>query len=134
MNVHSVGHLEKSDNESQGQMSEVCSDSSQVNVSLTGVFFHPHSVESISLGQGQGPIAERMIFDALKNGKWVFLQNCHLAVSWLLSMEEIIKTFTEPGSATLTCAFNVQQSSISQRRKQKTGCKQRANNGFEKIK
>lgn len=53
------------------------------------------------MGQGQGPIAEKMIFDALKNGKWVFLQNCHLAVSWLLSMEEIIKTFTEPGIATL---------------------------------
>lgn len=42
-----------------------------------------------------------MILDALKNGKWVFLQNCHLAVSWLLSMEELIKTFTEPGSAAL---------------------------------
>lgn len=54
-------------------------------------------VKSISLGQGQGPIAERMILEALKNGNWIFLQNCHLAVSWMLAMEELIKTFNEPG-------------------------------------
>ncbi|XP_038570255.1 dynein heavy chain 6, axonemal isoform X1 [Micropterus salmoides] len=56
-------------------------------------------VESISLGQGQGPIAEKMIHAALKSGKWVFLQNCHLAVSWMLAMEELIKTFTEPDTS-----------------------------------
>ncbi|XP_062296546.1 dynein axonemal heavy chain 6 [Scomber scombrus] len=56
-------------------------------------------VESISLGQGQGPIAEKMIKAALKSGKWVFLQNCHLAVSWLLDMEELIKTFTDPDTS-----------------------------------
>ncbi|XP_057699654.1 dynein axonemal heavy chain 6 isoform X1 [Corythoichthys intestinalis] len=56
-------------------------------------------VESISLGQGQGPIAEKMIKSALENGGWVFLQNCHLAVSWMLPMEEIIKTFAEPDTS-----------------------------------
>uniref|UniRef100_A0A8C5FLE3 Dynein, axonemal, heavy chain 6 n=1 Tax=Gadus morhua TaxID=8049 RepID=A0A8C5FLE3_GADMO len=56
-------------------------------------------VKSISLGQGQGPIAERLIREALESGEWIFLQNCHLAVSWMLAMEELIKTFTEPDTS-----------------------------------
>lgn len=53
-------------------------------------------VHSISLGQGQGPVAEKLIFAAVKTGDWVFLQNCHLAKSWMLAMEEIIKDFSSP--------------------------------------
>jgi dynein heavy chain, axonemal len=44
---------------------------------------------AISLGQGQGEIAARYIADAQVNGSWVCLQNCHLAVSWMTSMEKI---------------------------------------------
>ncbi|XP_057658316.1 dynein axonemal heavy chain 6 isoform X1 [Diorhabda carinulata] len=49
-------------------------------------------IKSISLGQGQGPVAERLIQDAVETGDWVFLQNCHLATSWMLSMEKIVLT------------------------------------------
>lgn len=48
----------------------------------------------ISLGQGQGPIAEALIKQAKQTGDWVCLQNCHLAVSWLGRLEQILESLT----------------------------------------
>ncbi|XP_041945152.1 dynein heavy chain 1, axonemal isoform X2 [Alosa sapidissima] len=48
-------------------------------------------MNAISLGQGQGPWAEAMMYGAMEKGKWVFFQNCHLAPSWMPSLERLVE-------------------------------------------
>ena len=36
-----------------------------------------------------------MISKSVMAGEWVFLQNCHLAASWMISMESIVKNINE---------------------------------------
>jgi dynein heavy chain len=46
---------------------------------------------TVSLGKGQGDRAARMVRDTAQAGSWVLLQNCHLAKSWLPSLEGLVE-------------------------------------------
>ncbi|CAC5424056.1 DNAH [Mytilus coruscus] len=51
-------------------------------------------LDMISLGRGQGPKAEELINKAkILKGRWVFLQNCHLASSWMPRLQAIVEKF-----------------------------------------
>jgi len=51
-------------------------------------------ISVISLGQGQGKKAEKLINRAKTDGTWVLLTNCHLAKSWMPSLEKIVLGFS----------------------------------------
>jgi len=49
-----------------------------------------HRFHALSLGQGQAPIATRMIKEGVKEGNWVFLANCHLSLSWMPQLDKLV--------------------------------------------
>ncbi|XP_036369342.1 dynein heavy chain 2, axonemal-like [Octopus sinensis] len=51
-----------------------------------GARFH-----ALSLGQGQAPIATRMLQEGVREGNWVFLANCHLSLSWMPQLDKLIE-------------------------------------------
>ncbi|CAM9362495.1 unnamed protein product [Pylaiella littoralis] len=56
--------------------------------------FGGKKLASISLGQGQGPLAEAAISEAADGGTWVCLQNCHLCISWMPTLERLCQELT----------------------------------------
>lgn len=53
---------------------------------------------NVSLGQGQESVAEAAIRQAKNNGDWVVLQNVHLVVKWLPTLNAIIEESEEVAS------------------------------------
>ncbi|OMJ88621.1 hypothetical protein SteCoe_9401 [Stentor coeruleus] len=53
-------------------------------------------VDAISLGKGQEERAKRTIERGYREGKWVILQNCHLAKSWMTELDKFIENFEDP--------------------------------------
>lgn len=45
----------------------------------------------LSLGQDQGKRASQMVDEGKKDGLWVYLQNCHVYVSWMSSLERLVE-------------------------------------------
>lgn len=55
-------------------------------------------IECVSMGEGQDVVAMRAITAAAANGSWVLLQNCHLGLDFIDSLEDIILKLKLPDS------------------------------------
>ncbi|XP_070181014.1 dynein axonemal heavy chain 6-like [Littorina saxatilis] len=69
-------------------------------------------LDMISLGRGQGPRAEELISKAqILKSRWVFLQNCHLAASWMPRLQNIVEKFNSSSSNDVDPQFRLWLSS-----------------------
>ena len=53
------------------------------------------SLIKLSLGQGQADAANFAIGKSIREGKWVLLQNCHLAPSYMPTLEKIVDNLSK---------------------------------------
>lgn len=66
-------------------------------------FIKDGQILQVSLGQGQGPKAEKLLTQGMERGMWVCLQNCHLSQSWMPALDRIVDNI-DPEKVTLTIA------------------------------
>ncbi|XP_031448519.1 dynein heavy chain 10, axonemal isoform X3 [Phasianus colchicus] len=50
----------------------------------------------LAMGQGQEKIALQMLENVVVRGEWLMLQNCHLLVRWLITLEKALEKITNP--------------------------------------
>ena len=55
-------------------------------------------IECVSMGEGQDVVALRAINSATLNGSWVLLQNCHLGLDFIDTLEEMLLKLKQPES------------------------------------
>jgi dynein heavy chain len=58
--------------------------------------FGGSKLKFLSLGQGQAPIALQLLETAVSRGQWLMLQNCHLLVGWLRTLEKTLEKIDKP--------------------------------------
>uniref|UniRef100_A0A8C2U8V4 Dynein axonemal heavy chain 10 n=1 Tax=Coturnix japonica TaxID=93934 RepID=A0A8C2U8V4_COTJA len=58
--------------------------------------FGGDKLKFLAMGQGQEKIALQMLEDVVVKGEWLMLQNCHLLVKWLISLEKALENITDP--------------------------------------
>ncbi|DBA03213.1 TPA: hypothetical protein N0F65_003933 [Lagenidium giganteum] len=56
------------------------------------------TVQSISMGEGQEIVASKAINTAMLNGSWVLLQNCHLGLEYMESMDDVLAKLKDNSS------------------------------------
>ncbi|KAF5218447.1 dynein heavy chain [Trypanosoma cruzi] len=56
------------------------------------------SLQYVSLGQGQGENAKRLIATCRKNGSWALLQNCHLSKTFMPELELQVAALQQHGA------------------------------------
>ena len=69
------------------------------DIQYLGEKFHftaSHKFRSISLGQNQGPVALKVLRTSFSRGHWVLLQNCHLLIPWLSTLDNVLDGMKAP--------------------------------------
>lgn len=69
--------------------------------------------QKVSMGEEQEIIAKKNIDDAMRDGFWVILNNCHLSLEFMAEMEDILnpkgKEIHEQFRLWITCASDKQE-------------------------
>jgi dynein heavy chain len=71
----------------------------QSDIQALGVtmgFSPPTKFRFLAMGQGQAPKAEEMLTQGAQRGYWVLLQNTHLLIWWLKTLEKMLSQMTKP--------------------------------------
>lgn len=69
--------------------------------------FYEQKYRLISLGQGQGPVAEAMMESCMQEGHWLVLQNVHLAKSWLPRFQQLLASMKEEKKSEIHTDFRL---------------------------